>query len=505
MTKKHFLFSVVFSFLSFVFAEITSVPGLYRYKLENGLELFVAENDSAPLAYIEIVVRAGAVTQTPENAGLFHLYEHMMFKGNEKYENQDAFTDAANEMGRIDENGSTGIDRVNYFFTVPASQVRNGLEFWSYAIRTPKMDEQELENEKAVVLSEINADFTDPAHIRSSALFKTMFPDCPWRLDPSGNPVVVQNATADDLREIQKRYYIPLNSAIFVGGDVNHEEVYQYVKEIFSDWENPPALIPFEYSSDKNPLSSDKKMVFVNPGASDSMIQVGYYLRGPDGEVDAKDTYAADVWLSLLDSPTSVFSDVFVSEKALSIPESDYVGASYPTRRLSGLIGFFAAMLTDSSHQPDTNFAFGTFETLEKDVLNPVEKADHFLSVFKEKALPKMLDKTVFFENQGISFVIQLLEDGRIYDLESAESVLNSLSYFWSTCGSDYFFSYDKNIARVTEDDVIEFVKKYIENKNGAFIVTVSPGIWQKYGDLFLLDGYEEIRAENAFWQNDMN
>ena len=502
--KKIIASSVALLLLSFLHAESTSYPGLYRYKLDNGLELFVAENDSAPLAYIEIAVRAGAVTQTPENAGLFHLYEHMLFKGNAKYENQDAFTDAANEMGRIGENGSTGIDRVNYFFTVPASQVRNGLEFWSYALRTPKLDEKELENEKAVVLSEINADFTDPAHIRSAALAKTMFPDSPWRLDPAGNPVVVQKATADDLREMQKKYYIPSNSAIFVGGDVNHDDVYTYVKEIYSDWENPSVLVPFEYSSNKSPLSLDKKMVFVNPGSSDTMIQVGYYLRGPDGEVDSKDTYAADVWSLLVGSPTGAFANTFVSEKSLSIPESDYVGASYPTRRISGLIAFYAAMLNDSESAPsETNFGFGN-APINKKKLNPVEKAEHFLSVFKSRAVPAMAKKSVFFKDKGISFVIQQLEDARIYELESAQSVLESLSYFWSTCGSDYFFSYDQNVMRVTEDDVLQFVKNYIQNKNGAYVVTISPKIWEKYKNAFLSAGYEEITAENAFWQNDI-
>ena len=173
--KKSF-FVLILSLLAFVYAESTSIPGLYRYHLDNGLELFVAENDAAPLAYIEIAVRAGAVTQNPKNAGLFHLYEHMMFKGNERYENQEAFTEAGNEMGQIDQNGSTGIDRVNYFFTIPADLVRSGLEFWSYAVRTPKIDEIELENEKAVVLSEITGNFSDPARIRFAGLCKSLFP-----------------------------------------------------------------------------------------------------------------------------------------------------------------------------------------------------------------------------------------------------------------------------------------------------------------------------------------
>ena len=97
--------------------------------------------------------------------------------------------------------------------------------------------------------------------------------------------------------------------------------------------------------------------------------------------------------------------------------------------------------------------------------------------------------------------MIQQLEDGRIYELESAEAILESLSSCWSSCSSDYFFSYDKNIANVTEDDVVSFIQKYVQNKNGVFIVSVSPGIWSQYKKSFLSSGYEEIKAENAFWQ----
>lgn len=503
------IISLIFftSVLTFVFADTTNIPGLYRYKLDNGFELFVAENDSAPLAYIEIAVRAGAVTQTPQNAGLFHLYEHMMFKGNEKYANQEAFTNAANEMGRIDENGSTSIDRVNYFFTVPVSQVRRGIEFWSYAIRTPKLDDQELENEKSVVLSEINADFTNPSRIRSAAIFKNLFPKAPWRVDAGGNPAVVKEATSDILREIQKNYYIPSNAALFVGGDVEHEEIFQYVKEIYSDWQNPAESVKFDSSVSKNPLSKDKKLVLVNPGNDDNMINIGFNLRGPDGETDSADIYPADVWSYIVGSPDGVYSNMFIEEKALHIPESDYVAASYSCFRTSGIIGFYAAMLNDnsSSIETETNYGLGSIDTLNTENLSPVEKSELFLATLKKKVIPAMANKEVFFKDRGISFVIQQLEDSRIYELETAKSILSSLSSCWSACGSDYFFSYDNNIANVTEDEVVAFIQKYIQNKNGVLVVTVSPNMWEKYKDSFISHGYEEITAENAFWHKSYN
>ena len=505
--RKTSVLLVFFLILPFVFAEQTSFPGVYRYKLANGLELFVAENDSAPLAYIEIAVRAGAVTQNPQTAGLFHLYEHMLFKGNEKYGDQIEFTKAANRMGAIGQNGSTGVDRVNYYFTVPSSLVKRGIEFWSYALRTPKLDERELENEKAVVLSEINADFTDPSHIRVAALSKNLFPDGAWRLDPGGSAEVVRSATVADLKDIQHKFYIPANSAVFVGGNVNHEEIFEMVNEIFGDWQNPSAAVPFAAPPSKEPVSRDKKLVMVNPGNSDNMIQIGYYLRGPDGETDEYDTYAADVWSSIVQNPRSTFAKTLVSNEQLSIPESDYVGASYTTRRASGIIGFYATMMFDflpsAGAAPDTNYGFGSFDIISARpaASTPVDKTDGFLSVLKNQAIPDMARKEALFADIPASLVLRQLADSRIYDLESAKSILGSISYFWSACSSDYFFSYDQNVAQTSEDDVISFVQKYITGKKGILLVSVSPAVWSQYKQVFKGHGYEEITAENAFWQ----
>ena len=68
-------------FIAPVFASQKIAPGVTCYRLDNGLTLFVAEKHTVPLVYIEIAVRAGAVTQTEKSAGIFHLYEHIMCQG----------------------------------------------------------------------------------------------------------------------------------------------------------------------------------------------------------------------------------------------------------------------------------------------------------------------------------------------------------------------------------------------------------------------------------------
>ena len=102
------------AFASSVFAEKTPLKDVYHYTLENGLDVYVVENHAAPLAYIEIAVKAGGIAQTPENAGLFHLYEHMMFKGNAKYRDAASVQRAISDMGVPDWNGTTGAECVNY-------------------------------------------------------------------------------------------------------------------------------------------------------------------------------------------------------------------------------------------------------------------------------------------------------------------------------------------------------------------------------------------------------
>ena len=464
-----------------IFAAKTAVKNLYRYTLPNGLSLFVMENDAAPLAYIEIAVRAGGVTQTPQTAGLFHLYEHMMFKGNAKYADQAAVQDALNDMGVSTWNGSTGTDKVNYYFTVPSALIREGLEFWSYAIRTPRMDQQELENEKSVVLSEIGADTSDPGHIFPAFLAKTLYAESPWQLDPSGIPAVVENATVAQLREIQAQYYVPDNAALFIGGDVHHKQVYKLVKEIYGDWKPGTASLGVKPPS-KAPLgkgqAATRRFVYADPRSSGSYIQAGLYLRGPDGETDISDTYAADVWSGLLNAPTGYYARSLVEDPDLAIPDPDYVGGSYLTRRTAGIISLSAAMLNKGE---------------------PVGQAEHLLSRLQELCREGFTSPD-FLTDSAIADTKRQQTDNSIYAQETAAGVLSSLSFFWAACGADYFFDYDKRFERINAADVIAFVEAYLQDAGGMYVVFVSPDVYKANKAAFDKNGYTEITAGNAFW-----
>src|SRR5205814_10698031 len=99
----------------------------YWQKLDNGLEVVVIENHKVPLATIEIAVKNGAYTEGPEYSGLSHLFEHMFFKANKDYPDQEKFIKRTQELGAI-WNGTTGEERVNYYFTFDKDSLEAGLK-----------------------------------------------------------------------------------------------------------------------------------------------------------------------------------------------------------------------------------------------------------------------------------------------------------------------------------------------------------------------------------------
>src|ERR1043165_6356250 len=118
----------------------------YWQKLSNGLEVVVIENHKVPLATIEIAVKNGAYTEGPEFSGLSHLFEHMFFKANKDYPDQEKFLKRTQELGAI-WNGTTGEERVNSFFTFDKDSLDAGLKFMNAAIRFPIYSKEDMETD----------------------------------------------------------------------------------------------------------------------------------------------------------------------------------------------------------------------------------------------------------------------------------------------------------------------------------------------------------------------
>ena len=239
------------------------IPGMTHRVLDNGLELFMLENHNVPLTTVQITFRCGALTQTPETAGLFHLYEHMLFKGNRTYKTQTDFMAAMKSLGVGNWNGGTSTEYVTYYFTIPSDKTEEGISFWSEAVRFPLFNESELAVEKGVVTNEIKGYHNDPSDNFSQAVSERLFYKYPWRRDVSGPVDVIQNCTIDQLREMQKTFYTPDNCALFVAGDINPEEVGTWVSKLMGDWERNPD--PYVIQNAHPLMAGNSRAVFQEP------------------------------------------------------------------------------------------------------------------------------------------------------------------------------------------------------------------------------------------------
>lgn len=468
---------------SLSYPQETSVSGLYRYTLDNGLELYVMENAAAPLAYIEIAVRAGGIAQTKENCGLFHLYEHMMFKGNERYPTAQAVTDALTHMGVTDWNGSTAVDYVNYYFTVPSDLLEEGLEFWSYAIRTPNLDSAEFEREKDVVIAEIQGNYSQPGDIAYSAVAKRLYPQEPWHLDPGGTVQAVRAATVQQLLDIKNAYYVPNNSALFVGGSVHHEDVYQKVNAIYGTWQKSSAEIPAPFLPARNPVQETTYLVYPNPGMSPALTQVSVYMRGPDAETDAQDTYAADVWGTLISNPDGAFKKSLLRDERLDIPAPEYVAAYYYTQRASGRISFYALLLNAQNAAESARYA-------------------------AEEAFPSAIDEMIsgkrYFSAKELALAKKRMGTERRVAQETAEGFLGNLRFWWASADADYFLSYQAHVDAVDKRQIDAFLRKYVQDKKPVVMVQVSPQVYEAQKESFAEAGFSVVTQENAFWWSEL-
>jgi zinc protease len=183
----------------------------------------VVENHGVPLTTIEAVVRNGSFTQSSTYEGLSHLYEHMFFKANRSYPEPDAFVARASELGAVF-NAQTREELVNYYLTVPSDSTEPAVALLATALRTPLFLREELDRERAVVIGEYDRIESDPFYALNTATGKALWGSAWSRKNPLGERDVILKTTPEQMRTIQRKYYVPNNTALIVTGDIDRCE-----------------------------------------------------------------------------------------------------------------------------------------------------------------------------------------------------------------------------------------------------------------------------------------
>jgi zinc protease len=439
MPRKLFLSICLYFLVLLPVTGFAQKYNIYNRELANGLEVSAIENSIVPLVTIEIDVRNGAYTESPEFDGLSHLYEHMFFKANESIPDQERFLERSRELGIV-WNGTTSEERVNYFLSISKDSLKQGLEFMKAAIRTPLFLKEELERERPVVTGEYDRAESNPSYHLSREVNKKLWYKYFSRKNVMGDRDVILSASQEKMRTIQKRYYIPNNSALIVSGDVNHKEIFELVEEYFGDWERGDD--PFKlYPVPEHPPLTKSEIVIVEKPVN--AVTVMIRMHGPSISKDMKATFAADVLIEILSQKNSRFQKRLVDSGLCTRANLHYYTLDY-----TGPITISAQTTADKFQEA-------------------------WKSIFEE--INSLTDPDYFTDEQ-LENAKTRLEIGELYSRERPSSFVHSVGFWWSGGGGlDYYLNYLDNLKKVSRKDVNEYVTKYIQNAPYVMGILVSP------------------------------
>jgi zinc protease len=447
--------------------------------LRNGLEVIVLPDASLPIVTVELAVRNGSFTEPPELNGLSHLYEHMFFRTNmatllmhcenlilrggtnpicDKPMSMRPQIGNVSYLRNIDRlgiayNGTTREEVVNYYFTTTSPYLSTAIRIINDAARYPLFDEQEFENEKRVVIGELERNEANPFAVLFRSMNDRLFYKHPTRKNPGGTRETVAAATTAQMRQIQSRYYFPNNAALVVAGDAKPDEVFKLAEQILGSWE-PRKVDPFkEFPLVEHPPLEKNEGVIVekHTGGEETgddeniFILIGWH--GPSIGKDDDSTYAADVFSYILSQPDHRFQRNLVDSGLASAASINYY-----TQRNVGPISVFL-MTTPDKAQAALKAAYDE------------------IALFTD---PK------YYTDEELENSKNILEANDLFEREKPSEYAHTLGFWWSSTGIDYFRDYHKNLRAVSRENINRYVKQYIQGKPRVGVALMSPAVRSK-------------------------
>ncbi len=202
-------------------------------KFPNGLELLVLEDDSAPVASVQVWVKTGSIHEGEWlGAGMSHFLEHMLFKGTSNHGPQDFARGIQEKGGYI--NAYTSFEQTVYWVDIPANNVTVAVELLADAVMHSTLPEAEFAKEQEVIRREFAMGNDDPDSVAGKQLFATAFSDHPFRHPVIGYRDIFDRLTRDDLHTYYRARYVPNNMFFVVVGDVKADEIYAQLAQLFA-------------------------------------------------------------------------------------------------------------------------------------------------------------------------------------------------------------------------------------------------------------------------------
>ncbi len=420
--------------------KVTALPGeikiaYEKYRLPNGLTLFIHEDHSDPIVHVEVTYHTGSARETPGKSGFAHFFEHMMFQGSEHVRDEEHFKLIQGAGGNM--NGTTDRDRTNYFETLPSNYLETAL--WLESDRMgfllDSVTQKKFEVQRSTVKNEKgqnvdNVPYGKKDEMQDFILYPTGHP---YSWSTIGYVEDLDRVNVEDLKNFFMRWYGPNNASLVVAGDVNPAEVLKLTEKYFGAIPRGPEVRkqrvePFRLPDIRRASIPDSKI---------TMPLLNYTWPTPPA-------YHADD--AALDVMSNILSDGKNSLLYKNFDKSEKSNGAGSFNSSSELAGEFTIQILDF---PGNDV---DLETLLKQTLGEFDK------------------NGVSDEDIKIAVETYISEITRRLESVASKSATISL-YHYMHNGKSY--NLQEEIARykkVSKEDVMRVFRKYVLGKNYVMI-----------------------------------
>ncbi|MBS1742636.1 MAG: insulinase family protein [Bacteroidetes bacterium] len=408
-----------------------------KYILPNGLTVVLHEDHSDPLVHVDVTYHVGSAREEIGKSGFAHFFEHMMFQGSDHVGDDQHFKIITAAGGTL--NGSTNLDRTNYYETVPANQLEKML--WLEADRMgfllDAVTQQKFEIQRSTVKNERGQNYDNRAYgLAREYSSKNLYPyGHPYSWLTIGYVEDLNRVNVQDLKNFFLRWYGPNNATITIGGDFKSTEVIKLVEKYFGSIPRGPEVT--KTILEPVTLTADRYVSYTDNYAKIPQLMLTFPTV-PDFH---KDMGALECLAQILgQGKTSVlYQQLVKTQKALQ------ASASNNQNELTGEFTFRILPLQGKS--------LGEMDTLLREALASFEKrgvTDEDIAKFKGS-----------------------IESQFVNRLQSVSGKVSQLASYQTFRGDANMIGKELEIYRtVTKEDVMRVYNTYIKNK-GAVVLSV--------------------------------
>ena len=406
--------------------KITTIEGISEHRLDNGLKVLLFPDPSKPTVTVNMTVFVGSRHEGYGEAGMAHLLEHMLFKGTPDHPS----VPKALQARGADFNGTTWLDRTNYYETLPATG--DNLEF-AIRLEADRMINsyikgEDLASEMTVVRNEFERGENNPHQILGQRIMSAAFNWHNYGQSTIGNRADIERVPVENLRAFYKKYYQPDTAMVVVAGRFEEAQVLELIGKYFGTIPKPDRVLTETYTEE--PAQDGERTVTLRQVGEVSVVGALYHI--PSG--GHPDFAPIDVLESVLTMTPSgrLYKALVEQKKAASVS-----GAAYALHD-PGVLRFMADVATGNS--PDV-------------------------------VLDSMLDTIQAVVDQGVKdeevdrAKQRLLKQREMQSADSQQSAIDLSE--WAAQGDwRLYFLYRDRLEQVSTKDVNRVARAYLQASN---------------------------------------